>query len=71
MGFFGVLFLIIFIAFLIYFVGGVILMKIRGASGLELIPNYRFWLSVMMKISSGVRWLMNGCKTASEGYEEI
>ena len=67
----GLLFLLFIVGFLIYFIGGIVLMKIRGASGLELIPHYRFWIGVIMRLRSGVAWLLNGCKTQSEGYEEI
>ena len=65
------LFLLFVIGFLLYFIGGIILMKIRGASGLELIPHYRFWIGLCLSVRTGVRWLLNGCKTQSEGYEEI
>ena len=50
MGSVGVLFLLLFIGLLIYFVGGVVIMKLRGASGLELIPNYMFWISLPSKL---------------------
>lgn len=46
MGGVGVVFLLIFLAFLIYFFGGMIVLKLRGAEGLELIPHYHFWSSL-------------------------
>ncbi|XP_018917005.2 uncharacterized protein [Bemisia tabaci] len=43
-GFFSSLLMVILLGFTIYFVGGAILLKfLRGADGLEMIPNYEFW----------------------------
>ena len=50
MGAFGVICLVLFICFLVYFFGGMIVLKIRGASGLEVIPNHIFWLSLPLRI---------------------
>ena len=50
MGAFGVILLVLFICFLLYFFGGMIVLKLRGASGLEIIPNHIFWLSLPLKI---------------------
>ena len=49
MGFFGWTFLVIFLAFIIYLFGGMLVMKYKGATGLQLIPNLNFWISVAMK----------------------
>ena len=46
---FGWMFLLLFIGFVIYFFGGMFILKTRGASGLEMIPNYTFWISLPKK----------------------
>ena len=87
MGAFGIILLVLFICFLLYFFGGMIVLKLRGATGLEIIPNHMFWLTLPLKIkvkSTGFKiksaffyfqaaflFLINGCKTQAEGYEEI
>ena len=45
------------ILFLIYFFGGMAVMKYRGASGFELIPNFYFWSSLPgnLKVHPGSR----------------
>ena len=50
MGAFGIILLVLFICFLLYFFGGMIVLKLRGATGLEIIPNHMFWLSLPLKI---------------------
>ena len=46
MGFFSLLFLLLFIGFLLYFCGGMLMLRLRGASGLETVPHLAFWLSL-------------------------
>ena len=41
---FGVFMLILVIVAIIYFVGGILILKfLRGATGIEMIPNHEFW----------------------------
>ena len=49
MGFIGWIFFFLFIGFIIYFFGGMFILKSRGASGIEMIPNYTFWISLPKK----------------------
>ena len=49
MGAFGWMLLLLFIGFLVYFFGGMFILKTRGASGIEMIPNYTFWIALPQK----------------------
>jgi len=70
MGGFGVFVLVLFLLFLAYFFGGMIIMRMRGASGLELIPHYYFWSNLPSNIKNGVTYCINGCR-AADTYEQI
>ena len=50
MGVFGWIVLLLFIGFIVYFFGGMFILKMRGATGIETIPNYTFWISLPKKI---------------------
>ena len=50
MGFIGWFFLILFLCFVGYFFGGMLVLKMRGANGLEIIPNYLFWITLPIKL---------------------
>ena len=52
MGFIGWFFLLLFLCFVGYFFGGMVLLKMRGASGLEVIPNYLFWMTLPNKLKA-------------------
>ena len=93
MNFLGWLFFFLFIGFLVYFFGGMLVMKMRGAEGIQIIPHYTFWITLPFKLKvnkwssneqkttkrnvhsfcfqSGITYCINGCRTQSEGYEEI
>jgi len=71
MGGWGVFFLLILVAFLIYFFGGIVMLKLRGAEGLEMIPNYAFWINLPGKIKERVVYCLNGCKKPEDTYEAI
>ena len=45
MGFVGLFFLLLFLCFVAYFFGGMLILKMRGATGLEIIPNYMLILN--------------------------
>ena len=49
MGAFGWMLLLLFIGFLVYFFGGMFILQTRGASGIEMIPNYTFWIALPQK----------------------
>jgi hypothetical protein len=44
---------------------------VRGAEGKELIPNYEFWKDLPLLIKDGVLFLVHGCKSDSNNYEQI
>lgn len=52
MGFIGWFFLLLFLCLVGYFFGGMVLLKMRGASGLEVIPNYLFWMTLPNKLKA-------------------
>ena len=52
MGVVGLFFLLLFLSFLAYFFGGMLILKMRGANGLEVIPNYLFWITLPTKMKA-------------------
>jgi len=67
----SILLLILFLLVVIYLVGGVLyLYVIRGARGIEMIPNYEFWTELPGLIRDGVLFLLNGCKPHVQ-YDKI
>ena len=52
MGVVGLFFLLLFLCFVAYFFGGMLILKMRGASGLEIIPNYLFWITLPTKMKA-------------------
>uniref|UniRef100_A0A6P7G7D8 Cation-dependent mannose-6-phosphate receptor-like n=1 Tax=Diabrotica virgifera virgifera TaxID=50390 RepID=A0A6P7G7D8_DIAVI len=72
----SVFLLIFFIVAGVYFVGGAALMYfIRGARGVEMIPNIDFWRNLPGLIKDGLIFLLSGCKpnfvTTAETYDRI
>merc|ERR1712130_401300 len=67
----GWIFFLLFIGFLVYFLGGIFILKSRGASGIEMIPNYTFWIALPKRAKDGFDYLMNGCKPREDSYEAI
>jgi cation-dependent mannose-6-phosphate receptor len=72
----SVLLIIFFIAFGVYFVGGIaILYFMRGARGLEAIPNIDFWRGLPGLVKDGLIFLFSGCNASSittpETYDRI
>ncbi|XP_044253382.1 uncharacterized protein LOC123004269 [Tribolium madens] len=72
----SVLLLICFISFGIYFIGGMLILYfMRGARGLETIPNIDFWRSLPGLVKDGVIFLFSGCSASSittpETYDRI
>ncbi|XP_072396066.1 cation-dependent mannose-6-phosphate receptor-like [Diabrotica undecimpunctata] len=68
--------LILFIVAGIYFVGGAALLYfIRGARGVEMIPNIDFWRNLPGLVKDGLIFLLSGCKpnfvTTAETYDRI
>ena len=43
---FGIFCLLVFIAFLLYFFIGMLIMYLHGARGIELVPHYEFWTNL-------------------------
>ncbi|CAH1999323.1 unnamed protein product [Acanthoscelides obtectus] len=73
----GSIFLIMLLVFLtIYLVGGgLMLYFIRGARGVEVIPNIEFWRNLPSLVKDGLMFLLAGCKptfvSTSESYDRI
>ena len=67
---FGIFCLILFILFILYFFGGMAVMKYRGASGFELIPNFYIWSSLPGNLKRGFCYVWNGCRS-EDSYERI
>ncbi|VEN36422.1 unnamed protein product [Callosobruchus maculatus] len=73
----GSIFLILLLVFLtIYLVGGgLVLYFIRGARGVEVIPNVEFWRNLPSLVKDGLIFLLAGCKptfvSTSESYDRI
>ncbi|XP_053982350.1 uncharacterized protein LOC128878289 [Hylaeus volcanicus] len=53
-----------------YFIGGAIALKLlRGATGLEMIPNHEFWVELPSLIRDGIVFTFNCCR--ADSYERI
>ncbi|VDI27678.1 cation-dependent mannose-6-phosphate receptor [Mytilus galloprovincialis] len=67
----SVLLLIFFIVLIIYLVGGILFMKfMRGASGVEMVPNLEQWKGLPSLIKDGFVFVSKGCK-ANTTYSQI
>ncbi|CAB3376173.1 Hypothetical predicted protein [Cloeon dipterum] len=68
----GATFLFIFFSlFAAYFFGGMAILKyIKGAQGVEMIPNYEFWTSLPSLVKDGFYFAMSGCR-GSPSYDRI
>ncbi|CAC5397391.1 M6PR [Mytilus coruscus] len=65
------LLLIFFILLIIYLVGGILFMKfMRGASGIEMVPNLELWKGLPSLIKDGFVFVSKGCK-ANTTYSQI
>ncbi|CAG9773738.1 unnamed protein product [Ceutorhynchus assimilis] len=73
----GTIFCIIFfVTAIIYFFGGGLLMYfVRGARGIEVIPNFDFWMSLPGLMKDGLIYVLSGCRPSStstaETYDRI
>jgi len=63
--------MLLLISMVVYLVGGMCLLNSRGATGLEMIPNYTMFSNVCKKAQEGLAYCANGCKPREEGYEAI
>ncbi|XP_052096026.1 cation-dependent mannose-6-phosphate receptor-like [Mytilus californianus] len=67
----SVILLIFFILLIIYLVGGILFMKfMRGASGIEMVPNLELWKGLPSLIKDGFVFVSKGCK-ANTTYSQI
>jgi len=71
MGGFGVFLFLLFLAFVLYMIIGAALQRVKGATGLEVIPHLHFWLSLPKKAQDGISYIRNGCRPTAAGYEEV
>ncbi|CAH1109715.1 unnamed protein product [Psylliodes chrysocephalus] len=72
----SVFLLILFIVASIYIIGGAALLYfIRGARGVEMIPNIEFWKNLPGLVKDGAIFLLSGCRpnfvTTAETYDRI
>ncbi|XP_011403528.1 PREDICTED: uncharacterized protein LOC105312512 isoform X1 [Amphimedon queenslandica] len=66
-----VLTILFFVALLIYFIAGALVMKYhKGATGKELIPNYLFWSELPFLVKDGCLFVIFPCRKR-KGYEAI
>lgn len=67
--------LLLFFGFLFYFIiGGALLYFLRGASGLELIPNIDFWRELPGLVKDGTLFVFSGCNinyVSNDVYDKI
>ncbi|XP_062517611.1 uncharacterized protein LOC134192870 [Corticium candelabrum] len=71
----SILLIVFFSLIFVYILCGILYLKfVRGASGVELIPNYSFWALLPSLIKEGVVFLIGKCRgqdTSSTQYEKI
>ncbi|XP_062517613.1 cation-dependent mannose-6-phosphate receptor-like [Corticium candelabrum] len=71
----SILLIVFFSLIFVYIIGGLLYLKfVRGASGIELIPNYSFWRLLPSLIKEGVIFLIGKCRgqdTSSSQYDKI
>ncbi|EPZ33317.1 hypothetical protein ROZALSC1DRAFT_29586 [Rozella allomycis CSF55] len=69
----GDIFLIIFFVIAgVYFLGGALIRKQNGYSGIEIIPHFQFWSKVPSLMKDGVNFLAERlCGGTSHGYQAI
>ncbi|XP_062518174.1 cation-dependent mannose-6-phosphate receptor-like [Corticium candelabrum] len=71
----SILLIVFFSLIFVYIIGGLLYLKfVRGASGVELIPNYSFWMLLPGLIKEGVVFLIGKCRgqdTSSSQYDKI
>ncbi|XP_019880812.2 uncharacterized protein LOC109608724 [Aethina tumida] len=72
----SVLVILFVVACLIYFVGGALVLHfLRGAQGLEMIPNIDFWRQLPGLIKDGTIFIFSGCRptyvNTAETYDRI
>ncbi|XP_078321516.1 cation-dependent mannose-6-phosphate receptor-like [Crassostrea virginica] len=67
----SVLLILFFVFVLIYVIGGILFLRFyRGASGVEMFPNYEFWKDLPFLIKDGMVFTFRGCKTDTT-YSQI
>ncbi|CAH1116041.1 unnamed protein product [Phaedon cochleariae] len=68
--------IVLIIIISVYFIGGGLVMYlIRGARGIEVIPNIEFWRNLPGLVKDGIIFLLSGCRptlvTSAETYDRI
>lgn len=67
----SVLLILFFVAVVVYIVGGILFLRFyRGASGVEMIPNYEFWKGFPLLVKDGMVFTFRGCKSDTT-YSQI
>lgn len=67
----SVLLILFFVFVMIYVIGGILFLRFyRGASGVEMFPNYEFWKDLPFLIKDGMVFTFRGCKTDTT-YSQI
>lgn len=60
----SVLLILFFVAVMVYLIGGILFLRFyRGASGVEMIPNYEFWKDFPLLVKDGMVFTFRGCKS--------
>eukprot|EP01125_Pyxidicula_operculata_P007499 TRINITY_DN254_c0_g2_i1.p1 TRINITY_DN254_c0_g2~~TRINITY_DN254_c0_g2_i1.p1 ORF type:complete len:252 (-),score=76.04 TRINITY_DN254_c0_g2_i1:144-899(-) len=70
----GAYFLIILVVLIVvYLIAGVVFNKVRGASGLEVLPQFEFWKEVPAMFVEGIMFVVNSIrgKVSGEGYTPV
>lgn len=76
LGFGTTILILLIVGSTLYFVGGALALHfLRGANGLEMIPNLDFWRDLPTLCRDGFMYLISGCKTtqvsSAETYDRI
>lgn len=67
----SVLLILLFVAVMVYIIGGILFLRFyRGASGVEMIPNYEFWKDFPLLVKDGMIFTFRGCKSDTT-YSQI
>lgn len=67
----SVLLILLFVAVMVYIIGGMLFLRFyRGASGVEMIPNYEFWKDFPLLVKDGMIFTFRGCKSDTT-YSQI
>jgi len=68
----SIILIILLVLVVVYFVVGVVVQKfVRHQEGLEIIPNYQFWVSLPGLVKDGVMLIVNKTCRRGQGYSNV